>query len=326
MDLIFYGFAVLLFAACILMIEGAWLWWSTTHGSRAQRIAGRLRLMAARSSGGRGEKISILKQRRYSRWPLLDRSLRRVPHIALLDRLLVQSGLKWSVAQFLAGCALLLGTGLALTLMQGFPFVGALALSSFAPALPYLWLLHARGARLRKIEAQLPDAADFFARALRAGHSFSNVLQTVSDELQEPISGEFKLVYEEINYGASLNEALRNMAGRVPLTDLGYLIVAVLIQRESGGNLAEILNGISRIMRERLKLLGHVRVMSAEGKMSAWVLGLLPVVTMLVMSVANPQYISMLWTDPTGIRLLWYAGGMIALGVLWMRNIIKIHV
>lgn len=325
MDLVFYGFAVLLFAACILMVEGAWLWWSGTHGSAARRINRRLRLMAARGEAG-GERISILKQRRYAGAPGLERLLRRVPQAAQLDHLLLQSGLSWSVAQFIGVTGALLLVALLLLAAWAMPFPGALLLLSCAVSGPCLLVLRARAARLKKIEAQLPEAADFLARALRAGHSFANVLQMVGDELNEPISGEFKMAHEEINYGVPMNEALQNLAARIPLTDLRYLVIAVLVQRESGGNLAEVLVSIARIIRSRLKLLGQVRVLSAEGRMSAWVLGLMPVVMTGVMALVNPQYIRLLWTDPSGIKLLWYAAGMVALGVVWMRNVIRIRI
>ncbi|OHV94162.1 pilus assembly protein TadB [Janthinobacterium lividum] len=325
MDLVFYGFAVLLFAACILMVEGAWLWWSGTHGSAARRINRRLRLMAARGEAG-GERISILKQRRYARAPGLERLLRRAPQAAQLDHLLLQSGLSWSVAQFIGVTGALLLAALLLLAAWSMPLPGALLLLASAVSGPCLLVLRARAARLKKIEAQLPEAADFLARALRAGHSFSNVLQMVGDELNEPISGEFKMAHEEINYGVPMNEALQNLAARIPLTDLRYLVIAVLVQRESGGNLAEVLVSIARIIRARLKLLGQVRVLSAEGRMSAWVLGLMPVVMIGVMALVNPQYIRLLWTDPSGIKLLWYAAGMVALGVVWMRNVIRIRI
>ncbi|MBC7685155.1 MAG: type II secretion system F family protein, partial [Bdellovibrionales bacterium] len=184
----------------------------------------------------------------------------------------------------------------------------------------------ARTARLIKIEEQLPEAADFLARAMRAGHSFTNVLQMVGTELPEPLSGEFRAAHEEINYGVPMNEALYNLADRIPLTDLRYLVIAVVIQRESGGNLAEILGNISHIIRERLKLLAKVRVLSAEGRMSAWILGLMPFCVMAFMAVVNTKYVSLLWTDPTGIKLLWYGMGMIVIGVLWIRRLIHIRV
>ncbi|MBG6223031.1 MULTISPECIES: type II secretion system F family protein [unclassified Janthinobacterium] len=325
MDLVFYGFAVLLFAACILLVEGAWLWWSGTHGSAARRINRRLRLMVARGEAG-GERVSILKQRRYARAPGLERLLRRAPQAAQLDHLLLQSGLSWSVAQFIGVTGALLLAALLLLAACSIPLPGALLLLSGAVSAPCLCVLRARAARLKKIEAQLPEAADFLARALRAGHSFSNVLQMVGDELNEPISGEFRMAHEEINYGVPMNEALQNLAARIPLTDLRYLVIAVLVQRESGGNLAEVLVSIARIIRARLKLLWQVRVLSAEGRMSAWVLGLMPVVMIGVMALVNPQYIRLLWTDPAGIKLLWYAAGMVALGVLWMRNVMRIRI
>jgi tight adherence protein B len=201
---------------------------------------------------------------------------------------------------------------------------GAVALCFLG--LPWMMVRRARTRRLLKIEEQLPDAADFIARALRAGHSFTNVLQIVGNELPEPLSGEFRIAREEINYGVPMGEALHNMAARIPLTDLRYLIIAVLIQRESGGNLAEILGNISQIIRGRLKLVAQVRVLSAEGRMSAWILGLLPFAVALMMSIVNPRYISTLWTDPTGLRIVTYAAGLILFGVVWLRKVIHIRI
>ncbi|HEX8603759.1 MAG TPA: type II secretion system F family protein, partial [Pseudoduganella sp.] len=132
--------------------------------------------------------------------------------------------------------------------------------------------------------------------------------------------------YEEINYGVPMNEALHNMAGRIPLTDLRYFVLAVLIQRESGGNLAELLANISRLTRARLKLLAQIRVLSAEGRMSAWVLGLLPLVMLVFMSIVNPAYVNVLWTTETGTRLLWGSACAMVLGIVWMRKLVRIRV
>jgi tight adherence protein B len=216
--------------------------------------------------------------------------------------------------------------GLLLLQMVAMPFLLAAGVLAAATALPWLLLMRIRGARLRKLEQQLPEAADFLGRALRAGHSFANVMQMVGEELPDPIASEFKFAYEEINYGVPMNEALHNLALRVPLTDLRYLVIAVLIQRESGGNLAEVLGNISRLIRSRLKLLAQVRVMSAEGRMSAWVLGVLPLGVMLLMVISNPAYVRLLWTDPIGIKLMWYAFGVAVFGVLWMRKLIRIRI
>lgn len=325
MDAVFSTFVVLLFAAVILMIEGAWLWWSGAHGGGARRIAKRLRLMAERGEGG-VERVDILKRRTYSRSPALEKLLRRVARLSVLDNLLLQAGVQWSVAQFLGFSLAMLTAGLALVGMVRMPALPACALLALALAVPWILLMRTRRARLSKLEEQLPEAADFLGRALRAGHSFANVMQMVGEEMPEPIAGEFKFAYEEINYGVPMNEALHNLALRVPLTDLRYLVIAVLIQRESGGNLAEVLGNISRLIRARLKLLGQVRVMSAEGRMSAWILGILPVVVLLLMSISNPAYIRILWTDPIGVRLMWYSSAAAVGGVFWMRKLIRIRI
>jgi tight adherence protein B len=325
MDAVFYGFTVLLFAAVILLIEGAYLWWSGTHGGGAQRISRRLRLMSGGLDGER-EKVSILKQRRYSSGDWMDAFLHRRRLAHAIDRALLQSGLRWSVAQFIG--ASLGGMLLAslLLIMRPVPPLAKVVIALGFMMVPYILVLRARAKRLIKIEEQLPEAADFLARAMRAGHSFTNVLQMVGTELPEPLSGEFRAAHEEINYGVPMNEALYNLADRIPLTDLRYLVIAVVIQRESGGNLAEILGNISHIIRERLKLIAKVRVLSAEGRMSAWILGLMPFCVMAFMTIVNPRYVSVLWTDPTGIKMLWHGAGMILIGVLWIRRVIHIRV
>jgi tight adherence protein B len=325
MDLLFYSFTVFLFAAVILLIEGVYLWWSSTHGKAAQRVARRLQLMSG-GAGRSGERISILKQRRFSSHDGIDHLLHRIAPLKRLDALLAQAGSTLTVDRFL-GCSLasLLLVGLVSMRWPMAPLLRVVfALLAFG--LPYWLVRRARTRRLHRIEYQLPDAADFIARALRAGHSFTNVLQIVGNELPEPLSSEFRIAREEINYGMPMSEALHNMAARIPLTDLRYLIIAVLIQRESGGNLAEILGNISIIIRSRLKLVAQVRVLSAEGRMSAWILGLMPFAVMLMLMLVNPTYASMLWTDPSGKRLLWYAAGMILFGVVWLRKVIRIRI
>jgi tight adherence protein B len=325
MDLLFYAFAVFLFAAIILGIEGFYLWWVGSHGAAAQRVARRLQLMSG-GAGRTGERISILKQRRFSRHDLADQLLHRAVFAHRIDQLLVQSGLKWSVETFLlwSGAALLVGAFL--VAQWPLPLALRAGIALLFSLIPLVLARRARARRLVRIEEQLPEAADFIARALRAGHSFTNVLQIVGNELPEPLSGEFRIAREEINYGVPMSEALHNLAARIPLTDLRYLVIAILIQRETGGNLAEILGNISQIIRGRLKLAAQVRVLSAEGRMSAWILGLLPFVVTGVLLLINPGYIKPLWTDPTGNRMLWYALVMIVFGVIWLRKVIRIRI
>jgi len=325
MDGSFYGFVVLLFAAVILLIEGLYLWWNSAHGGGAQRIARRLKVLAA-SGGGKSERISILKQRRFSRRESWDQVLHRHRFFHRIDKLLIQAGMQASVTQFVAWSVAGFIAALVLTAGAPMPLLARLVLACGFLLLPRALVRRTRRRRLVRIEQQLPEAADFIARALRAGHSFTNVLQIVGNELPEPLSGEFRTAREEINYGVPLAEALHNMAARIPLTDLRYLIIAVIIQRESGGNLAEILGNISQIIRARLKLVAQVRVLSAEGRMSAWILGSLPFCVLVMMMLVNPKYISVLWHDPTGVQLLWYASGMIVVGVVWLRKVIHIRI
>jgi len=325
MDILFYGFIVFLFAAIILGIEGAYLWWASTHGAGAQRIARRLQLMSGNQSRS-AERISILKLRRFGSHDATDRLLQRLPFAHRIDRLLVQSGTTWSVERFLLCSGALMLGALCLVLQWPLPLPVQGAAVLFCALVPLLLARRARRRRLARIEEQLPDAADFIARALRAGHSFSNVLQIVGNELPEPLSGEFRIAREEINYGVPLSEALHNMAARIPLTDLRYLVIAILIQRETGGNLAEILGNIAHIIRGRLRLAAQVRVLSAEGRMSAWILGLLPLAVCGMLMLVNPKYVMVLWTDPTGIKLLWTALGMICIGVIWLKKMIRIRV
>jgi len=325
MDFAWTGFSVLLFAAVICLCEGAWLWWNSSHGGGARRIARRLRLMSGRTDGSAAG-ISILKERRYASAPALDRLLHRLPRAAALDRLLLQSGLRWQVGRFLAvqgGAAL---AALLLPAALHFPPLPAAVAGVLCLAAPLAMLFRARAARVRRIESQLPEMADFLARALRAGHSFANVMQMAGDEVADPLGAEFRTTYEEVNFGVTMQDALHNLAARVPLTDLRYLVIAVLIQRESGGNLAELLDNVSRMTRARLQLLAQVRVMSAEGRMSAWILTLMPIGLMAAMQVTNPKYSGVLWHEPSGQRMLWYAACAIVAGMLWMRKIIRVRV
>lgn len=325
MDALFYAFVVFLFAAAVLAIEGMYLWWVGSHGAAARRVARRLQLMSGAPARG-SERISILKQRSYSGNAGIDRFLHRFPLAQRIDALLVQAGATRTVAQFLAwSAACMLGAAL-LSLAWPLPAPVQAAAAALGVLLPWLLLRRMRQRRLVRIEQQLPDAADFIARSLRAGHSFGNVLQIVGNELAEPLGGEFRIAREQINYGVPVNEALHAMAARIPLTDLRYLVIAVLIQRESGGNLAEILGNIGAIIRARLKLVAHVRVLSAEGRLSALILTILPFVVLALMLATNPQYVSLLWTDPQGQRMLGFGLAMIVVGIVWLRRIIRIRI
>ncbi len=325
MNFAFYAFAILVFFSIILLIEATYFWWQSKHSSQAKRVENRIRMMSA---GGHGndKAVSILKQRELSTSPLLTRLLLWVPRIQTVDRWLVQSGLDWSMGKLLTYTVLpplvvwIAGSAIYVPLP---PLLAAILIAGMIA--PFK-VNRAKAKRMKQIEQQLPEAADMIGRSLRAGHSFSTALCMVGDEMPEPIGSEFRTTFGQINFGVSLNDALGGLANRIPISDLRYFVIAVLIQRESGGNLAEILGNISQIIRARLALLGKVRVLSAEGRLSALVLGALPFVVAFVISIINPGFLRILWTDPAGIKLVGVALVMMVFGVIWMRKVIRIHV
>ena len=316
---------LLIFLSVLLLVGGIYLAWQSARGPGAGRVARRLRAM--NTANDDSEKvISITKDRPLSLNPTLQALLEGMPGIKSLDNLLLQSGKSWSVSKFLGFS--LLGLVAALLLLSAFalPLYMRLGLIFLAAAVPYFLVARTKAQRLEKIEQQLPDALDLMGRSMRAGHAFPTALKLVGEEMSGPLAEEFRTVFDEVNFGVSMSDALMNLSARVPSTDLRYFVIAVLIQRETGGNLTELLGSISAIIRDRLKLLGQVRVLSAEGRMSAWVLGLLPFGSALVMNMVNPEFMSVLYTDSTGRKMVGVALTMLVLGIFVIRKVIRIRV
>jgi len=323
MDTTFILFVVLLFAAVVLLVWGVIAVWQSSRDPEAERVARRLRSVI--KSDTRQEDVTITKDRRLSDNPELEPLLRKMPGVRRLDRMLVQAGSTQLVASLLAVCAACLGAGLVASLVLRLPLPALLVCTLGAAALPLLRLVRARDARMVRFERQLPEALDMMGRAMRAGHAFPTALKLVADEVAAPLGEEFKTAFDEVNFGVSMADALGNLAQRVPSMDLQYFVVAVLIQRESGGNLTELLTSISNIVRDRQKLAGQVRVLSAEGRISAWVLCLLPFGAGAIMYAANPETMGVLIHDPVGRKLSGAALGMMAFGVLAIRKIVRIR-
>ncbi|CUI06894.1 type II secretion system F family protein [Massilia antarctica] len=316
--------SVLVFIAVVLLFEGLYLMWKTYKGPQAKKIERRLKALSA--AGDSSAQSHLLRARMMSELPPFQRLLLRLPRAHQLDRYLLQANLDWTVSVLLLGCvALGVASFLLVTALLHQPFVlGALVCAALA-WLPLVYVQRRRYRRLKKLEQQLPDALDLLARALRAGHAFGAGLQMIGGEMADPIASEFRMVHDEINFGVSLEQALGNLSVRVPITDLRYFVVAVLIQRDSGGNLTEVLTNLSRLIRQRLKLFWHVRVLSAEGRLSAWLLSLLPFAIGALMSVFNPDFMAPLWTDPLGQSLVRGMLISMAFGIMLLRHIIRIR-
>ncbi|WP_020204523.1 MULTISPECIES: type II secretion system F family protein [Cupriavidus] len=323
MNQTFAAFGLSLFIAIVLAVVAGYQWWQSKHSAGARRLGRRVR--AAVQAGWQEQSSSIMKERALSSSASFASLLRLLPRIHALDRLLMQSGLNWTVSTFLCFNLLPALAICAFGMLMGLPApaVGIAALCSTAA--PLWFVLRRRSRRLQLIETQLPEGADLISRALRAGHSFSSALDMAGDELPDPLGAEFRLTFDELNFGASMHDALNNMAARAPLPDLRYLVIAVLIQRESGGNLAEILGNVARIIRERMKLLGQVRVLSAEGRFSGIILAVLPFALAGAMYLLNPTFLDPLANDPIGPWIVGYAVLLMLLGLLWMRKIVRIH-
>ena len=192
--------------------------------------------------------------------------------------------------------------------------------------LPWLYVVRRRGSRFRRFEEQLPEAIDLLCSALRAGHSLMTAVGFIGQESREPLGGEFSRCFKEQNYGVDLRTALLNLGRRMAVQDLQIFIAAVLIQKESGGNLAEVLEKVAQTSRERFRLRKQIRVHTAQGRMTGWILALLPVALGFAMYMVNPEGISILWTNPTGLKLLYTAVVMNVLGALVIRKVVRIRV
>jgi len=193
-------------------------------------------------------------------------------------------------------------------------------------SLPWMWLYYKRATRLKKFAGQLPDAMELVARALRAGHSLAAGMHVVAEEMPAPISKEFGRVYEEQNLGIPLEEALKGMCERVPNLDLRFFVTSVAIQRQTGGDLAEILDRIGHVIRERFKILGQVKALTAEGRLSGIVLIAMPIGLFLLMLWMKPDYIRLLWTDPMGIKMSIAAIILVLIGSYAIKKIVDIKV
>lgn len=317
--------AVLVFVTVLLLLESLYVTWRMHRGPEALKFQKRLQVLSA--SRDKSQQTHLLKERMLSELPLLERWMQTMPRLHSLDRAIVQSGLNWTVSKLLLASAAAAVAGWVLVDVvahQTF-LIGAVA-GLVLGSLPITYVNYKRSKRLAKIEQQLPDALDLMSRALRAGHAFTSGLKMSGEEMMEPIAGELRAVHDEVNFGVSLEQALTHLSDRVPLTDLRYFVVAVLIQRDSGGNLTEILDNLSHLIRERAKLMAKVRVLSSEGRLSAWILALMPFFIAGVLSLANPKFIGPLWTDPIGIAMLKYLAVMMVMGVLVLRKIVRIRV
>jgi tight adherence protein B len=269
--------------------------------------------------------LGIVKQVTFSTIPAFDKFLRHNRFAVGLHLLIEQCDVKWTVGQVIIGTLLLVCVGAALGNWWIAP-----GLLGWLPGLalgfvPYLYLLQKRKRRSRRFAELLPEAIDLMSRGLRAGQALPATIETVAQECDDPVRSEFRRAADEQSFGLPFREALLNLSHRVPVPDLQFLVTAILVQKETGGNLAQILDKTSRLLRERIRVVGQMRIRTAQGRLTGGVLMGLPFVIFIGMNFLNPGYGKVLFETPLGQKMLTYASIMMVVGILLIRKIVNVR-
>ena len=269
---------------------------------------------------------AFLRDEVLSRIPAFDTWLRRSERVSVLQKVLAQGNVDVRAGNFLMLCAASAVAFAAIAFFASGNLLFGWAGAMIGFFIPYAYASHRRTKRFQKFEEKFPEAIDTLARAVRAGHAFTTALEMIANEVSEPVAGEFRQLYEEQKFGLPVRDALLNLADRIPLVDVKFFVTAVMLQRETGGNLAEILDNLSYVIRERFKIQRQVRVHTAQGRLTMVLLMALPPTIVLVMMTINPGFIRPLFTDPIGHALI--VGGITlqTIGYFYIRRIIRIQV
>jgi tight adherence protein B len=273
------------------------------------------------------EPVDVRRQELLSTLPWLNRLLESFTLTAQLRLLLRQANLTgWTVGRVVS-MSLVAGVaaGYLVYLRTGAGFLGFLVAVG-AGSTPFMFILSRRSARFDKFAQGLPEALDLMVAAIRAGHSFNSAMGMAAQESPEPIKGEFRQCFDEQNFGLDLRTAMSNLAARVPTQDVRIIVTAVLIQRDTGGNLTEILDKVAYLIRERFRLQRQIRVHTAQGRMTGWILSILPVALGFALYMINPDQMSILWKRPVGLKMLYGAVCMIIIGGLIIRKIVRLRI
>jgi tight adherence protein B len=299
----------------------------TTSASGDSRMRRTLRRRLERIGADAQQDIaSILREKYLTSLTPLERRLEELPLMEKLAEMSEQAGRAGPAYTVVLNSLLLAALGGIIAGALLHSSIAGLTAAAMCFAVPYFRLSIQRSRRMEKIEEQIPDAIDVIKRALRAGHPFNAAIKLVADDMDQPIAKEFELTFSDLNYGNDVRRALLGLLKRVPSVTVMALVTSVLVQRETGGNLAEILDQIAKVVRGRFKFERKVRTLAAEGKISAWVLSLVPLVLVAMLSIASPKYLPILLKSPVGHKLIYGSVILGVLGILWIRRIIRIEV
>jgi tight adherence protein B len=316
------GFIAAVFAAVFVLMLGL-----TTSASGDSRMRRTLRRRLERIGADAQQDIaSILREKYLTSLSPLERRLEELPFMEKLAEMSEQAGRPAPAYRLVMNSLLLALVGGVITGALLHSGILGLSAAALCFAMPYIRLSIQRRRRMEKIEEQIPDAIDVIKRALRAGHPFNAAIKLVADDMDQPIAKEFELTFSDLNYGNDVRRSLLGLLNRVPSVTVMALVTSVLVQRETGGNLAEILDQIAKVVRGRFKFERKVRTLAAEGKISAWVLSLVPFVLIGMLSISAPNYLPILLTNPVGHKLIYTAAILGVIGIFWIRRIIRIEV
>ena len=318
----FMVLGILLFLGSVIVIE--MLFYIVKKARVAKK--GDIRKRLKKYTFIENEAGDILKKRKLSDVPFFDKFLLSLPFVSHMEKLVVQAHSNHPLGVYILATPVLGAVGYMVALLFIHNKLLSLVMGIAMMAVPYLYLVILKNRRTDKFQNQLHEALDLIARALKAGHSFNSALQLAAEEFEDPLGTEFQETVDEINFGVSLANALKNLSMRLDCNEIKYFVVAVIIQKETGGNLAELIESLANLLRERFKFQGKIKVLSAEGKMSAIVLILLPFLIGGWLSFSNPKFLEPLFTETIGRIMLGGAAIMMVIGILIMNKMVKIEV
>jgi tight adherence protein B len=319
--------AILVFLGVFAVVALLLVATGTGASQQAKKVLATLdSALATESQETRDQIVNLRKAELLSAIPWINRKLLNFDLAPRLRTLLYQANLNWTAGGLMVMCLVLfIVPGYIIYWRFNKPLI-ALGAGAAVGALPLAWVFFKRSKRFRAFEQGLPEALDLMVSALRAGHSLIAAMGLVSRECIDPVGGEFRICFDEQNYGLELKTAMDNLTTRVPLQDLRIVSTAIMIQKESGGNLAEVLDKTAHVIRERFRLKRQVMVHTAQGRMTGIVLALLPPVLGCLLYTVNPDMVSLLWKRDIGVKLLWTAAGMTVVGGLIIRKIVDMDV
>jgi tight adherence protein B len=316
--------AILVFVAVALLVFSA-ISYLDDRNAQARVLRERLTNTEEAEPSKPADDLALLRDEMLSQIPALDNILRRSARVSALQELLVQGEIKTRAGNFLILCAICAIIVALIVFRFASPMLAwvGLVIGFF---LPYMYASYRRTKRFEQFETLFPEAIDTLARAVRAGHAFTTAIEMIANEVAEPVAGEFRKLYEEQKFGLPVRDALLNLTERVPLVDVKFFVTAVMLQRETGGNLAEILDNLSYVIRERFKIQRQVRVFTAQGRLTMLLLMGMPPTIVLVMLLTNPTFIRPLFRDPIGHVAVVIGITLQTIGYFVIRKIIRIQV